>query len=419
MIASIQKILRSFLPLIKNTSSTIIIRGLSGITRVVILLLITRQFGPVEFGRLALVISVTEIFKVMADIGLDTISIRRFSIHRRLSVKIMDVVLTLKLITATAGYLLALIVFWTFYRSTSGLTLLSICALSIYTNLLINTFSSYFQATLKISDIVGSTIIGTTSYILLTLLCLYYHLSIELFALAIPASEMVTLVLTLKVYRTIHPIRFRFNRKIAMSLFRESIPAGISALIVVIYLRLDNVLIGKLIGEQGVGEYAVAYRLTEPILLLYSSLSISLYASLSKYRYAHDLSEATSFFVKLLKPVVISGVSISVLLSVFSGPITNIFSNSYKSTAFVLEILSWSILFKAINPQLTAFITARGKYRLMMTISVADLVVNISTNLILIPIYGIQGAAMAVVITEGFNTAVQSTSVYFLSRPQK
>jgi O-antigen/teichoic acid export membrane protein len=175
-------------------------------------------------------------------------------------------------------------------------------------------------------------------------------------------------------------------------------------------------MIGKIIGEQGVGEYSVAYRLTEPMLLIFSSLSISLYASLSKYRNAYDLSAAKGFFFKLLKPVIIAGLGIAVLFSIFSGPITSIFSNSYKSTAFVLEILSWSIFFKAINPQLSAFITARGKYRLMMTISAANLVVNIAANLTLIPIYGIRGAAMAVVITEGFNTAVQSTAVYFLSR---
>lgn len=419
MITSFPHILQTLLPLIKNTGSTIIIRGLSGITRVFILLLITRQFGPVEFGRLVLVISVTEIFKVLADIGLDSIAIRRLSIHRRLSVKIMDVVLTLKLITASVGYLFAIIIFWTIYRSTNGVVLLSICALSIYTNLIINSLSSYFQAMLKISDIIGATIIGTTSYIILTLMCMYYHLAIEIFALAIPASEMVTLVLTFKKYSTIQPIHFRFNMRIAMSLLRESIPAGLSALIVVIYLRLDNVLIGKLIGEQGVGEYSAAYRLTEPILLVFSSLSISLYASLSKYRTAHDLSAAKSFFSALLKPVIIAGILFSVIFYIFSGSLTKIFPNSYQSTALVLEILSWSIVFKAINPQLTAFITARGKYRLMMIISFSNLVVNITANLILIPIYQIRGAAAAVVITEGFNTFVQSASVYYLSKNEK
>ncbi len=415
MIAFFQHIRQTFLPLIKNTGSTIIIRGLSGITRIVVLLLITRQFGPIEFGRLALVISMTEIFKVMADIGLDTIAIRRLSIHRRLSVKIMDVVLTLKLITASVGYLLAIIIFWTLYRSTNGVVLLSICALSIYTNLLINSLSSYFQAILRISDIIGATIIGTTSYILLTLMCMYYHLAIEMFALAIPASEMVTLVLTFKKYSVIQPIHFRFNKRIAMSLLRESIPAGLSALIVVIYLRLDNVLIGKLIGEQGVGEYSAAYRLTEPILLIFSSLSISLYASLSRYRTAYDLSAAKGFFSTLLRPVIVAGIFISILVYSYSGSLAKIFPNSYQSTALVLAILSWSILFKAINPQLTAFITARGEYRLMMIISFLNLVVNIAANLILIPIYQIRGAAMAVVITEGFNSIVQSSTVYYLS----
>jgi O-antigen/teichoic acid export membrane protein len=45
--------------------------------------------------------------------------------------------------------------------------------------------------------------------------------------------------------------------------------------------------------------------------------------------------------------------------------------------------------------------------------------VNIAANLILIPIYHIRGAAAAVVITEGFNTIVQSAGVYYLSKNEK
>jgi PST family polysaccharide transporter len=416
MIASIQNILRSFLPLIKNTGSTIIIRGLSGITRIVILLLITRQFGPVEFGRLALVISVTEIFKIMADTGIDIITIRRFSLHRRLSPRIMNNVLSLKLLTATAGYLLSTIAFWVLYRSVDGLILMLIISLSIYTTLLINAFLSYFQAHLKIADVIVSNIISAAAYAALTLIGMHYHLSLELFALMIPASELINLVLTGRVYRQFQSIQLRFNKKIILSLLRESLPSGISGLIVVVYLRMDNLMIGKLIGEQGVGVYATAYRLTEPFLLLFSSLSFSLYATLSKYRTVHGLSDAKRSFGTIMLPTIGVSFLFAAILSTFSSEIVGILSESYKAAGGVLMILSWSIFFKAINSQLTAFINSRAQYRLMMVISLFNLLIAAASNLILIPRYGIRGAAGAVVITEGVNMLIQAACVHTLSR---
>jgi len=416
MITSFPHILQTLLPLIKNTGSTIIIRGLSGITRVIILLLITRQFGPVEFGRLALVISVTEIFKVMSDAGLDIITIRRFSLHRRLSQRIMDNVLSLKLMTATAGYILSNIVFWLLYRSTDGLVLTLIISLSIYTTLLINSLFSYFQAHLKTSEIITGNIISAVAYALFTLIGMYYHLSLEMFAIMIPASELINLLLTGRVYRRSHPIQPRFNKKIIFSLLRESIPSGISGLIVVIYLRMDNLMIGGLIGEQGVGIYAIAYRLTEPFLLVFSSLSFSVYAILSKYRVPHEMSEAKRSYMMIMLPTIGISFIIAALLSAYSSDIVGIFSQTYKAASEVLMVLGWSIFFKAINAQLTAFINSRAQYRLMMTISLFNLIIAVACNFLLIPRYGIRGAAGAVIITEGLNMFIQAAYVYRLSR---
>jgi O-antigen/teichoic acid export membrane protein len=416
MIASFQQMLHAFLPLIKNTGSTIIIRGLSGITRIVILLLITRQFGPVEFGRLALVISVTEIFKIMADTGLDIITIRRFSLHRRLSPRIMDNVLSLKLMTATAGFFLSTLAFWVLYRSVDGLILTLIISLSIYTTLIINAFLSYFQARLKTADVIVSNIISASAYAALTLIGMYYHLPLEIFALMIPASELINLVLTGRVYRQFEQIHLRFNKKIILSLLRESLPSGISGLIVVVYLRMDNLMIGKLIGEQGVGVYSTAFRLTEPFLLLFTSLSFSLYATLSKFRTVHDLSEAKRSFLTIIMPTIGVSFLFAVILSTFSSEIVGILPASYKASGGVLMILSWSIFFKATNSQLTAFINSRAQYRLMMAISIFNLLIAVACNLLLIPRYGIKGAAGAVVITEGVNMLIQVACVHSLSR---
>ena len=207
------KLINQYLPIIKNTGSTIFIRGLFGTARIVLLLLIARQFGPLEFGRLSLVLSITEIFKVLADFGLDTVSIRRFSKNRLLSEAILSNALTIKLVSATVAYGAALTFFWFSYHTPEGLRLLIIIAVSLYSSLIVNAFVSYFQANLKVSQVINSNLISVSVYILLTLVCLQQHYSLTAFAVIIPLSEMVNLVLTAHVYGKIGALGRPFKKK--------------------------------------------------------------------------------------------------------------------------------------------------------------------------------------------------------------
>ena len=59
----------SLFSIARNTGATVIIRGGSGIARILLLLLIAKRFGPEDFGRLSLVLSLVEIVRVIAGIG--------------------------------------------------------------------------------------------------------------------------------------------------------------------------------------------------------------------------------------------------------------------------------------------------------------------------------------------------------------
>jgi O-antigen/teichoic acid export membrane protein len=413
-------LLQNFLPIIKNTGSTVLIRGLFGVARIFVLLLITKQFGPSDFGRLSLVLSITEIFKVMADFGLDTVAIRRFSVNRLLSDRILKNALTLKLIGATIAYAAANIFFWLMYSNTEGLVLLLIIAVSIYSTLLVNAFVSYFQAKLRVSSIISSNVTSTVVYILLTILCLYLHYPLVAFAVIIPLSEAVNLLLTARVYRSISPLQLNFHKKIILSLLKESYPVGIAGLIIVLYLRMDNLMIGWFVGEKGVGEYAAAYRLTEPFFLIFSSLSLSLFAYFSTFRSAVDENKAKRALISIIVPLIALSIMIAGAVFVFSRSITGFLPDKYQTSLGVLMILSWLIVFRAVNPQLTAFINSRGKYGLVTAIASGNLIINVLLNLFLIPRYGVNGAASAVVVTELINTVFQTVCILSILRfPQR
>lgn len=400
--------------IVRNTASTIVIRGLFGITRILLLLLIAKRFGPEDFGRLSLVLSLVEIVRVFADFGVDIVTIRRFSLNRLLSERLLGNALSLKLISATAGYVASIVVFWLVYHNPEGLELLLIVGTSLYTSLLMNAFVSYFQANLTMSSIIISSLASAISYISLTVIGLYNGWSLIYLSAIIPVSELINLLMTATIYGRISSVVLRLDKRIILSLLKEGLPVAIGGIAVVVYSRLDNLMLGWFLGERGVGQYAASFRITEPFSLIFSSLSLSLFASMSRIGKSSDSTDARKTIFNVVAAVSSLSLVAAIFISIFSKSILGLISHEYAASVIVLQILSFSMVFKAVNAQLTAFINSRGMFSLITLIAFINLAINVAMNLLMIPIYGIMGAAIAVIVTEALNTVIQSGTVIYL-----
>jgi O-antigen/teichoic acid export membrane protein len=397
----------------RNTGATVLIRGGSGFARILLLLLVAKRFGPEDFGRLSLVLSLVEIVRVVADFGLDIVTIRRFSANKLLSERLLGNTLSLKLISASLGYIASIVVYWLLYHDMQGVKLAFIVGTSLATSLLLNAFVSYFQANLNMSSILISSLVSTLSYVSLTFFGFSHQWSLVSFAVIIPASELINLLITSSIYRRILSIKLRFDRRIIRSLIRESVPVAIGGIAVVLYLRLDNLLVGLFLNEASVGVYSAGYRFTEPFMLVFSSLSLSIYASLSRQG-KNDMSNKVGQTMYRLLATVIGTSSVSaLLLSFFAVQLLAMISPEYHNAVTVLRILSLSIVFKAVNAQLTAMINSRGRFSIITVIAIINLTINIGLNLLMIPKYGIIGAAIAVTTTEGVNTIMQLVCIKY------
>jgi O-antigen/teichoic acid export membrane protein len=172
-------------------------------------------------------------------------------------------------------------------------------------------------------------------------------------------------------------------------------------------MRLDNLLVGLFLNEESVGVYAAAYRFTEPFMLVFSSLSLSIYASLSQYGKNNISKKAGQTMFRILATVIVLSSAAALLISLFAVRLLAMISPEYNNAVAVLRILSLSIVFKAVNAQFTAMINSRGRFGIITIIALTNLTINIALNLLMIPGYGIIGAAIAVTTTEGINSILQ------------
>jgi O-antigen/teichoic acid export membrane protein len=306
-----------------------------------------------------------------------------------------------------------------FYRDSYGLVLLAIGCISIFTTLPLNAFISYYQTQLSMEKIINAHLIGYGCYLAFSILAILFKTSLIILIGIIPLSEGVILFLLLRRYQIQTPIRIKFDISFNRKLLKESIYVGIAGLAVVIYLRLDNVMISRLLDLKSVGQYAFAYRLIEPFSLLFTSFGISLYASLSALP-IHTLVYQRFVHAKntLIGMLVIACVGILIYIFIVR-PLLPSFSAEYASSGDVLLVLSFVLFFRALNTQLTAILNSMEKFRIVSGITFINLVTSIILNLVFISHYGIVGAAMAVVGTELVNSLLQASSLLFYHQLNK
>jgi O-antigen/teichoic acid export membrane protein len=399
--------------ILRNSFSTIIVRGAFGFARIIVLLFLAKTYGVREFGLFSLILIFIEIAKVASDVGVDIVSIRRFAANQKNIPIVLDSILGLKLLSATLGTILTIGIYALLYGDTYGLVLISIACVSLYTSLLLNGFVSYYQTKLSMEKIIRAHLMGYGCYLAFSVTAIFFRTSLMVLMGIIPLTEGIILYLLIRRYTENSPLRIRINLHFIRSFLSESIYVGLAGIAVVIYLRLDNVMISRILDLKSVGQYAIAYRLTEPFSLLFSSFGISLYASLSVLSIETKVQDrflyAKKTFLGMLA-VACAGVLGYIFIV---KPLLPMFSVEYVESGHVLLILSFVLIFKALNTQMTAILNSMEKFRIVSGITFMNLVTSFILNFIFITHFGIVGAAMAVVGTEFMNSLYQGASLLY------
>jgi O-antigen/teichoic acid export membrane protein len=205
------------------------------------------------------------------------------------------------------------------------------------------------------------------------------------------------------------------------SIVRKSIPYALLTLIMTVYYRIDVIMIEELLpeGVREAGIYAQGYRLPEMasmFALLFATLLLPMFSKMVAQK--EKIVELMSLAFRLLiTPAIIAGI----IISFYSLDIIRIaFIEEFEKTAVVQQLLMYSFIPLASTYVFGTLLTANGDMKTLNAIALVGLVVNISLNYYLIPISGIQGAAIATIITQVVVVILQMlyVGIQFQTRPK-
>jgi len=189
-----------------------------------------------------------------------------------------------------------------------------------------------------------------------------------------------------------------------------SLPLAASGAIGVITKNSDLIILGIFQSSAKVGVYEVVYRLAMFITFFISPAVGYLFQPLiSRFDASDDHRKIDQLYTVTTRWIVIGTYPLFVLLLLFPDQtLLFFFGQEYTEGALALSILATGFMFSRL-PGLTGnFLTATGKTKIVLYISTATAVLNVGANIILVPTYGLLGAAIATASARVFNNTVQS-----------
>ena len=363
-------------------------------------IIVARYLGTEQYGIMNYVISIVAIFQVFADFGLDFIQIREESKNPHLRDKIVGTIFFLKLFFAALTLLAIFITVYIFIEEASIQRYIMLYALSIILNttwVTRNHFTSMVWNEYVVKTEISRNIIGMLIKIGLVLLHLplfWFICSLLFDSLLLATGYIISYIKKIDTIK-----KWSFDKSLAIYMIKQALPLIISGAAIIVYNRIDQMMIGDMIDKSHLGVYSVAVRFTELLIFVPTIIAQTISPMLVEKR-KEDLNryeECSRIFVNVTVSLCIL---LAVATSLLSYPIVYItFGQAYIGAASVLSILAFKVVGDALSQTSGQLMIVEGIQKYVPIRNIIGCATCIILNLMLIKHYGIHGAAYTALIT--------------------
>lgn len=372
-------------------------------------LLVARFFSQSQYGIYSLVVIILNIAVVISILGLDQGSTRQIAYSRGQvdTAKVKGLISSSLRLALIASILVSIMLFFTsgiiseeiFHEP--GLVLpLKIVALSIPFSVEISMLGAIFLGFGEVKPTVYFVqILGNVLFLLLLVTVILLRLPFQSVVLALSASYFLTGIGFVVYAQKKAPRaarRYPATALQAKGLLLFSLPLLGGSMLSMAMDWADSLMLGYFKTAQEVGLYNGAVPLARLIRLALSSTIIIYLPVISKLYSQHLIAEIKRTYQVLTKWIFSISLPIFLILFLFPETVLGIFFGSqYGEAAMALRILSLGFMFHAFFGPNGMTLMAMGRTRLLLWANLLAAGSNVVLNVILIPLWGINGAAVA------------------------
>jgi PST family polysaccharide transporter len=362
---------------------------------------VARYLGPEQLGTLSYAVAFVAIVLPFAQLGLKDIVIRSIVQSPTGKNEILGTNLVLQLLASIATILFTILIARVMNAGDFlTISLIAIIALGLLFQPFSNTTEYWFRSQVQAKYLVWSKNAVLIAISLLKVGLILSEASLTAFAW-VTLFEAIFLSISLVVmYRwtgeRIVELRFGFER--ARELLKDSWPLLFSSLAIIIYMKIDQIMLGQMAGKRELGYYSAAVRLSELWYFIPAALASSVFPSIIRSRRQKDLQIYQNRLQLFYDAMVGSSYLIVIPLVLLAKPLVLLlFGAEYDQSWPILMIHAWAFIFVAIGVARSRWLVAENMVHFYLIATVLGAVVNVAINYLLIPSYAGLGAAWATV----------------------
>jgi len=382
-----------------NTSWLMSHRVLSMVVALFVGVYVARYLGPERFGLLSYAGSFVGLFTALATLGLDSIMVRELVKTPESRDELVGTAFWLKAGGAILMWIgIAAAIPFTHNDRQTNILIIIIAFAVIFQAF--NVIDFNYQAEVKSKYVVYAQLVSLVVSSITKLVFIWIAAPLVWFACVFLLDAVVRAVGLTAMYlqNTGKVWYWKWRWQTARVLLKDSWPLILSGMAISIYLKIDQVMIKEMLDAEQVGLYAAAVRLSEAWYFIPVAITSSVFPAIIN---AKKKSQGLYYqrLQKLYDLMVWLAVAIA-LPTTFLAPwvIRVLYGETFLQASGVLSIHIWAGVFVFLGVAGGRWFLAENYINKNLYRTSFGMVTNIVSNLILIPLYGIYGAAIATLL---------------------
>lgn len=382
----------------------------------VLTFVLARRLGPSLFGKLNFALAYVSIFTAISSMGLNGIVVREVLQNPKDEGKVLGSASILQLIGGIFATFISIITIFFLRKNDNNLTTIIIILSFINIFKLSDVIKMWYEAKLKSKNtiIIENTVFVIFSIIKIILIINGFNLTTIIWMYFFE-SAFTCLGIIFNYKLTYSFVNWSFSKKIILKLFNDSMPLLFSGIAIMIYMRIDQIMLGKILGDNEVGIYSSALKISEMWYMIPMVIVASLKPSIIESQKKGE-DEYLNIINKILNFLATFAILLAVFISIFSSSIIRIFyGEAYTSASTILLIHVWTNVFVFIGIGGEGWYITQNYQKISFYRTITGALINIILNILLIPLMGVNGAAFATLISQ----AMASYFFDFISKKSK
>lgn len=378
----------------KDLAVTVVTKGVTLFGAFIISAMLARMLGAEGRGIVTVIFMVPTLMATITDLGIRQAT--AFYIGQKVY-PINDIIKTTYLLWVLSSMLSVIFIavyFGIFYYGKYSSTLLLIALLSVPFTL----FARYSNGVLQGCDQLGkinkldlwNIALNFASVVILVWLLQLGVLGATIVNLLIAAMLAVQSYL---IVMKLAPFRIGHVSGLPLKFLKKGISYAIALFILQLNYRINILMLEQLSDLRSIGNFAVGVILAELIWQLPAAAGMVLFAKSANSRTQEEAINRAAKLLRMMLPVALVS---CLVIAVFAPIIVAVlYGEQFTDAANVIRLLMPGIFIMFFYKVLNADLAGRGKPLFALAVYIIPLILNIVLNLFLIPLYNINGTAIA------------------------